>query len=110
MEKLELNLTRFEDLQGRNGKALQYLKAVKLKKQLEDYIKELQPDMIEMVKEMTDQKAITPMGTIAYIKETTRETLDKNLLEEKVGKEIIKECTKVSQVAASLRTSLRVEN
>jgi hypothetical protein len=32
------------------------------------------------------------------------------LLEEKVGKEIIKECTKVSQVAASLRTSLRVEN
>lgn len=109
MEKLELNLTRFEDLQGRNGKALQYLKAVKLKKQLEEYIKELQPDMLEMVKAMDDQKAVTPMGTIAYIKETTREILDKNLLEERVGKEVIKECSKVSQVAASLRTSLRVD-
>lgn len=109
MERLELNLTRFEDLEGRNGKALQYLKAIKLKKQIEAYIKELQPDMLEMVKEMQDQKAITPMGTIAYIKETTRETLDKNLLEEKVGKAIIKECTKVSEVAASLRTSLRGE-
>lgn len=109
MEKLELNLTRFEDIKGGNNKkAMQYLKALKQKKQLESYIDEMKPQIVEMVKGMSDSKAQTPAGTLTYKPAYDQIRYDNDKLEELVDKNILKECEKVIHYNESVTSSFKV--
>lgn len=109
MEKLELNLTRFEDITGGNNmKAMQYLKALKQKKQLEKYIEEMKPQIVEMVKGMSDCKAQTPAGTLTYKPAYDQTRYDSEKLKELVDKDILKQCEKTTHYNESVTSSFKV--
>lgn len=109
MEKLELNLTRFEDITGGNNmKAMQYLKALKQKKQLENYINEMKPQIVEMVKGMSDHKAQTPAGTLTWKDAYDTTSYDNSKLEELVDKEILQQCKKTTHYKESVTSSFKI--
>lgn len=111
MEKIELNLTRFEDLNGKRQIGLQYIKVKKQLAMLEDYKKQLEEGLKPIVEEEPNGELVTPAGTIKYYKGGIVRTLDKKGLEKDIGTALIEKHTKTSEKADYLKVECkRVEN
>ncbi len=111
MEKIELNLTRFEDLNGKRQIGLQYIKVKKQLAILEDYKKQLEEGLKPIVEVEPNGELVTPAGTIKYYKGGVTSTLDKKGLTTEIGQALINKYTKTSERAAYLKVECkRVES
>ena len=109
--KIELDLTRFEDLNGKQEKGLQLIRVKKELAKLETYKKELEEGLKPIVKAEPNGELVTPGGTIKHYKGGIVRTLDKKGLEKDIGTALIEKHTKISEKADYLKVECkRVEN
>ena len=94
MEKIELNLTRFEDLNGK-------------RQILDDYKKQLEEGLKPIVQVEPNGELVTPAGTIKYYKGGVTSTLDKKGLANEIGQALIDKHTKTSERADYLKVECK---